>query len=116
MSSHEILEFILLQELIARWKTLLLLILIEHHLLDCRASLSVKIRELRVLRLYLLSVDLSVTLNDTVPPVHAVDLGEGHLKSPLGTVTFECPQGVHHLDLLVKRSIDNRMLALNADP
>ncbi len=43
MSLHELLQLILLLQLITRWKALLFLPHIEHHLLDSRPGLSIKV-------------------------------------------------------------------------
>jgi hypothetical protein len=74
VSIHEGLKLVFLLHLIACWKALLLLLLIEHHLLYCGASFGIKVGEFGVLGLDLLSVDLGVAFDDTVPPVHPVHL------------------------------------------
>jgi hypothetical protein len=112
---HEGLELVLLLELVAGRESLLLLLLVEHHLLDGGARLGVEVAELGVLRLDLLGVDLGVALDDAVPPVHAVHLGEGHLEGALVTILLEGPERLGHLDLLVEGPVDDGGLALDRD-
>ena len=101
MSVHECLEFVFLLELLTGRESFLLLLLIEHHLLDGLASRVIEVRQLRVLRLNLLGVDLGVALNDAVPPVHAVHLHKRELESALCAICLKGPEGVGSLDLLV---------------
>lgn len=115
MGIHEGLKLVFLLELITGRETLLLLLLVEHHLLNGGASFGVKVRELGVLRLNLLSVDLWVALDDAVPPVHLVNLHQSHLKGALGAIGLKGPQAFGSLDLLVEGSFDNGGLSLDAD-
>ena len=74
MSIHKGLEFILLFKLFGGRETLLLLLLVENHLLNDTASLTVLVGQLRVFGFNLLRVNLRVTLKHTVPPVLALIL------------------------------------------
>lgn len=58
----------------------------HHHLLDRLAGLAVQIRQLGILRLDLLCVDLRLTLDHALPPVHFVHL----LKSDIDLLAIAC--------------------------
>lgn len=79
MSFHELSQLVLLFLFFRGREALLFLLLIVHHLFYSGASLSIKVRELGVLRVNLLSVNLGVSLDDTVPPVHLVLLSNVEL-------------------------------------
>ena len=60
-------------------------------------------------------VNFWVTLDDTVPPILLILLGEGELENAFALLQrFDAPNGVVLLDLLVQRSIDQERLALDA--
>jgi hypothetical protein len=65
--------------LVARGLAGLLLALVEHHLLDHAARLSVEVTQLAVLGLDLAGVDLGRRGDDVRPPLHLVGLFEVHL-------------------------------------
>ena len=68
MRLHELFHLLLLLQFVTGWQTLLLLSHVEHHLLHCRPSLPLQVRQLRWLRVYLLSVYFSVALDGSAPP------------------------------------------------
>lgn len=68
MRLHELLQLILLLQLITRREALLLLPHVEHHLLDSRSGLAIKVGQLRWFGVDLLSVDLDIALNSSTPP------------------------------------------------
>lgn len=100
MSIHECLELVLLLTLLARRFAHGFLLLIEHHFLNRLPRLSVQVRELGVLRLDLLRVDLDVSLKEAVPPVLTLMLLECDLQDALAAVTLDAPQCLVHVDLL----------------
>jgi hypothetical protein len=76
----ELLENICLVLLIRAGQALLLLLLVEHHLLDHAAGLAVEIRQLGVIGLDLGNVDLRRRGDDVSPPLHLVHLVEVDLN------------------------------------
>jgi hypothetical protein len=115
VSVHNGLELVFLLEFITGRQALLFLLLVKHHFLDSGSSLLVEIGELRVLRLDLLGVNLRITLNHAIPPVHLVNLTQSHLQGPHGSISLQCPQGVRSLNFLMQCSIDDGRLALNGN-
>jgi len=86
MCVHESLELVLLLNLITSGQSLLFLLLVKHHLLDGGASFAIQVRELRILGLNLLCINLGVALDHTVPPVHTVNLDESELQGAFGSI------------------------------
>ena len=76
MLFHELRQHILLLLLITTGLPLALHLLIIHHLLDHAARLAVQLRQLRVLRLDFLHVDLGCGRDDVGPPRRARGFGE----------------------------------------
>ena len=111
---HEGLEFVLFLHFVAAGKSLLFLLLIEHHLFDGGAGLAVEVGQFGVLGLDLLRVDFGVALEHAAPPAHLVDLRERELQDALLAVALERPQRVLRLDLLAQLLVDDRLLALHA--
>ncbi len=66
--AHELLQHLLLLGLLAGGQAHLLLALVPHHLLHRLPRLRIQIRQLGVLRLHLLRVDLGLALQDALPP------------------------------------------------
>lgn len=99
----ELLEDVRLLLLVRTGQTLLLLLLIEHHLLNHAAGLPVKVGQLGVVRLDLGNVDLGSRSDDVSPPFHLVDLVEVDLDS-LGTIRVgaQSPGGVINVDRVRK--------------
>mmetsp|Transcript_17310 Transcript_17310/g.53785 ORF Transcript_17310/g.53785 Transcript_17310/m.53785 type:complete len:236 (+) Transcript_17310:204-911(+) len=112
MLRHELCKHVLLLLLLGRGQPELLLPLVVHHLLDRLARLAVEVREVGVLGLDFLRVDLGVADEDTFPPLHAVDLlkREAHLA-----VVLHCPQAVVRLHLCVQLAINDGRLPLEAN-
>ena len=82
------------------------LVLVEHHLFDCGSGIAVEVGQLRILRLYLLSVDLNISLNQAVPPVAAFVFLNGDIQGALVSISLEIPKALSSIDLLVPFSPD----------
>ena len=116
MGSHELLELILLLLFVGRGQAGLLLSLIVHHFLNDAASVTIQVRQLRVLWLHLLSVDLDITLNDGTPPLLLVFLSKTELEDAITvSESLKTPDAVALLDGLVQVTIDKQRLALNSN-
>jgi len=116
VSLHETVKLVALLHLIGGWQTLLLLSLVEHHLLDDAAGIVVQIAELAIFWFHLLGVDLLLALDDRVPPVLSLLLGQVQLQDArtLG-VSFNAPGGVLNLDLLVPIALNKSFATLDLD-
>ena len=116
MSIHKCLQFVLFLQFITRGQTLLLLLLVKHHLLNNRPRFVVQITQLTVFGLHFLSVNLLVSLKNTVPPVLAFLLCEIELQDfAVLAVSFDAPRRLLNFDRFVPVSFDKSCSALNFD-
>ena len=90
--------------LVGRRQSQRLLPLVEHHLLDRLARLSVQVAELRVLRLDLRDVDGIVAVAHAAPPLHLVELLE--VDDEAGAV-LDGPEGIVDDDGLGEGGVDD---------
>ena len=116
VSVHELLQCLLLCHFVRSRETHLFLSLIEHHFLNNASSVAIQVRKLRVLRLNLASVDISIALNDSVPPCLLILLGEGELEEALARVVrLNAPKRVTLLHRLVEGAVNHQGLPLDAN-
>ncbi|KAF1760121.1 hypothetical protein GCK72_008367 [Caenorhabditis remanei] len=109
---HELRQHIILLLLIRRRQSHLLLPLIIHHFLDHRTRLSIQIAQLRVLRLHFFRVDWRIRVEESIPPLHIVDLLQcEHNRLSV----LDNPIAVLHFNGVREFAIDNGRLVLETD-
>ena len=102
MRVHERFQLVSLFQLFRGRQSLLLLLLVKHHLFHDRTSFVVQVTKLAILWLDLLGVDLFVALNDAVPPVLALFLRQIQLQNLAAfVVCLNAPRRVLKFDWLV---------------
>jgi hypothetical protein len=113
---HKCFKFVSLFQLITCGHSLLLLLLVEHHLFDNASSFIVQISQLAIFGLNFLGIDLFVTLEDTVPPVLTLLLSEIKLQDfAVFAVCLDAPRRLFHFDWLVEVTLENGGTALYLD-
>mmetsp|Transcript_4347 Transcript_4347/g.9414 ORF Transcript_4347/g.9414 Transcript_4347/m.9414 type:complete len:303 (-) Transcript_4347:164-1072(-) len=115
MLLHKLLEHVLLSLLVGGGKARRLLPLIIHHLLHRLPRVAVEIRQLGVLRLHLLRVDLGIAHDHRLPPLHLIALGEcdAHYPIPRLRVVFDGPKAILHFDRLFELAAHDRLAPLD---